>query len=149
MTQAGTTAQELLLDGRDVAMLPWRAFAGRSGLRDRVLWQDPAGRTYAGLLHMDAGTSVPSHVHRHAVHHLWVVSGSCTIDGRVLDGGSYVFVPAGLEHGIQRAGRAGCVLFYLYQTAADRTPERVGPPTPDQPSTPAGRGWAATGIGGG
>lgn len=145
MTQTETTAQELLLDGRDVAMLPWRAFAGGAGLRDRVLWRDPAGRTYAGLLHMDAGTSVPSHVHRHAVHHLWVVSGSCTINGRALGGGSYVFVPAGLEHGIQRAGRAGCVLFYLYlhQAAADRTPERVAPPTPDQPA------WTATGIGGG
>jgi hypothetical protein len=31
-----------------------------------------------------------------------------------MHGGSSVFVPAGLEHGIQRAGRAGCVLFYLY-----------------------------------
>lgn len=49
-TQTETTAQELLLDGRDVAMLPWQAFAGGAGLRDRVLWRDPAGRTYAGLL---------------------------------------------------------------------------------------------------
>ncbi len=142
MTQAGTTARELLLGGRDVAMLPWRAFAGRAGLRDRVLWQDPEGKSYAGLLHMDGGTSVPPHVHGHAVHHLWLVSGSCTINGRILDDGSYVFVPAGLEHGIQQAGRAGCVLFYLYlrQDAADRTPQRVALPTPDQPA------WAATGL---
>ena len=102
MRRAGTTAQEILLDGRDVARLPWRAFAGSEGLRDRVLWQDPGGRTYAGLLHMDAGASVPPHVHRHAAHHLWVVSGSCTVNGRALGGGSYMFVPAGLEHGIQR-----------------------------------------------
>jgi hypothetical protein len=37
MTQTETTAQELLPDGRDVAMLPWRAFARGAGLRDRVL----------------------------------------------------------------------------------------------------------------
>ncbi len=35
------------------------------------------------------------------------------INGRRLDGGSYVYVPAGVEHGIQRAGRGGCLLFYL------------------------------------
>jgi hypothetical protein len=58
MTQAGTVPQKLL-DSREVAALAWRPFAGRAGLYDRVLWQDPAGRSYAGLLHMDPGTSVP------------------------------------------------------------------------------------------
>lgn len=113
MTQAGTVPQKLL-DSREVAALAWRPFTGRAGLYDRVLWQDPAGRSYAGLLHMDPGTSVPPHLHPRATHHLWVVSGSCTIDGRTLDGGSYVFVPACRMHGIPQVGRAGCVVFYLY-----------------------------------
>jgi hypothetical protein len=113
MTQAGTVPQKLL-DSREVAALLWRPLAGRAGLYDWVLWQDPAGTSYAELLHMDPGTSVPPHLHPRATHHLWVVSGSCTIDGRTLDGGSYVFVPACRMHGIPQVGRAGCVVFYLY-----------------------------------
>ena len=76
---------------------------------------------------MDPGTSVPPHLHPRATHHLWVVSGSCTIDGRTLDAGSYVFVPACRMHGIPQVGRAGCVVFYLYlhQTATQRM---AGPP---------------------
>ena len=68
------------------------------------------------------GTSVPPHLHPRATHHLWVVSGSCTIDGQTLDAGSYVFVPACRMHGIPQVGRAGCVLFnlYLHQAAAQR-----------------------------
>jgi mannose-6-phosphate isomerase-like protein (cupin superfamily) len=130
MTQAGTVPQKLL-DSREVAALAWRPLAGRAGLYDRVLWQDPAGKSHAGLLHMDPGTSVPPHLHPRATHHLWVVSGSCTIDGRTLDGGSYVFVPACRMHGIPQVGRAGCVLFYLYlhQAAAQRVAQasRGGP----------------------
>lgn len=105
---------EILLDNREVARLPWRPFAGEEGVRDRVLWQDPDGASYAGLLRMEPGTSVAPHLHRGAVHHLWVVSGECVINGRTLAAGSYVFVPQGLEHAIQQAGPAGCTLFYLY-----------------------------------
>jgi quercetin dioxygenase-like cupin family protein len=105
---------EILLDSRDIASLPWRPFASGQGVCDRVLWQDPAGASYAGLLHMEPGTSVAPHRHRGAVHHLWVVSGECTINARTLGPGSYVFVPQGLEHAIQQAGPTGCMLFYLY-----------------------------------
>lgn len=96
---------EIVVDSRDVASLPWRPFAGGQGVCDRVLWQDPHGASYAGLLHMEPGTSVAPHRHRGAVHHLWVVSGECTIDARTLGGGSYVFVPQGLDHAI--SGYAG------------------------------------------
>lgn len=122
MTAALTTDEELLLDSYEVASRPWRRFADTDGLHDRVLWQDPMGRSYAGLLGMSAGASLPAHVHHHATHHLWVVSGDCMINGRRLDSGSYVFVPAGVEHGIGRAGRAGCLLFYLYLVAPGAGP---------------------------
>ena len=114
MTLARVVPERLLLDSREVATLPWRPFAGRAGMYNRVLWQDPAGKSYAGLLHMDPGTSVPPHIHPRGTHHLWVVSGSCTIDGRTLEGGSYALVPACRRHGISQVGRAGCLLFYLY-----------------------------------
>ncbi|HWD42504.1 MAG TPA: hypothetical protein VHM23_02070, partial [Actinomycetota bacterium] len=114
------------LDPREVAALPWRPFAALSGVRDRLLWQDPAGKSLAGLLHLDPGARVLPHIHLQAVHHLWVVSGSCTIDGRTLDAGSYGLVPAGRTHGIEQVGRAGCLLFYVYS--------HQGPP-PRQPAT--------------
>jgi hypothetical protein len=66
-----------------------------------------------GAVVLDPDAMVLPHIHR-ASHHLWVVSGSYTIDGRTLDAGSYGFVPAGRAHGIEEVGRAGCLLFYLY-----------------------------------
>jgi quercetin dioxygenase-like cupin family protein len=112
---------EVAVDSRDVAAIPWRPFAGEEGLRDRVLWQDPDGASYAGLLEMQPGSSMAPHLHRGAVHHLWVVRGQCLINGKTLAAGSYVFVPRGLEHAIQQAGPTGCTLFYLYLRVAPAT----------------------------
>ena len=144
MPQTTTNTQgTVVLDPREVAALPWQPFAGIAGVRDRVLWQDPAGKSFAGLLHLDPDGRVLPHLHLRAAHHLWVVSGSCTIDGRTLDAGSYGFVPACREHGIEQVGRAGCLLFYLYvhegttRQAAARPHRRVAPLTAEE------QGWAA------
>ena len=126
---------EILLDSREVASLPWRPFAGEGGVHDRVLWQDPDGASYAGVLEMRPGSSVAPHRHCGAVHHLWVTRGHCEINGRTLATGSYVFVPRGVEHAIQRAGPTGCTLFYLYL--------RVAPTTDD--AFRAGNGQRAVG----
>jgi hypothetical protein len=92
-----------------VATLPWRPFAGRAGMCDRVLWQDPTGKSYAGLLHMDPGTSVPFHIDPRGTHHLWVVSGSCTIDGRILEAGpTWSSPPAGSTASRRSDGPAAC-----------------------------------------
>ena len=109
---------EILLNSHEVARLPWRPFADGQGVHDRLLWQDPEGASYVGLLYMEPGTSVAPHLHHGTVHHLWVVSGECTINARTLGAGSYVFVPQGLEHAIQQAGPTGCMLFYLYLRVA-------------------------------
>ncbi|HEY6707676.1 MAG TPA: cupin domain-containing protein [Actinomycetota bacterium] len=95
------------------------------------------------MLHLDPDARVLPHIHNRASHHLWVVSGSCTIDGRTLDAGSYGFVPAGREHGIEEVGRAGCLLFYVYlhpgttEQAAATSHRCVAPLTAEQ------RAWAA------
>jgi mannose-6-phosphate isomerase-like protein (cupin superfamily) len=123
MLQTTIRPEAVVLDPREVAALPWRPFAGIAGVRDRVLWQDPAGNSLTGLLHLDPDARVLPHIHLRAAHHLWVVSGSCTIDGRTLDAGSYGFVPAGRAHGIEQVGRAGCLLFYVYLHQG--TPERT------------------------
>jgi quercetin dioxygenase-like cupin family protein len=143
MLQTTTTPDAVLLDPREVSTLSWRPFAGIAGLRDRVLWQDPAGKSFAGLLHLDSGASVLPHIHLRATHHLWVVSGSCTIDGRTLDAGSYGFVPAGRTHGIEQVGRAGCLLFYLYQHQGPTRPATATPHRRVAPLTAEQRGWAA------
>jgi hypothetical protein len=130
MLQTTITPGTVMLDPREVAGLPWRPFAAISGVRDRTLWQDPVGKSLAGLLHLDPGASVPSHIHLRAAHHVWVVSGSCTIDGRAFDAGSYGFVPAGRTHAIEGVGRAGCLLFYLYLYQG--TPPRPAAGAPSQ-----------------
>jgi hypothetical protein len=143
MPQTTITPATVMLDPREVAALPWRPFVGVPGLRYRVLWQDPAGKSFAGLLHLDPDASVLPHLHLRAVHHLWVVSGNCEIGGRMLDTGSYAFVPAGRTHGIGQVGRAGCLLFYVYlhqgtaQQAAATSHRLVAPLTAEQ------QGWAA------
>jgi hypothetical protein len=134
MLQTTIRPGAVVLDPREVAALPWRPFAAISGVRDRVLWQDPAAKSVAGLLHLDPDASVLPHIHLRAVHHLWVVSGSCVIDGRMLDAGSYGFVPAGRSHGIEQVGRAGCLLFYVYLHQG----------TPRPAATPDRRGAALT-----
>jgi hypothetical protein len=108
-----------------------------------VLWQDPAGKSVAGLLHLDPDARVLPHMHLRAVHHLWVVSGSCTIDGRMLDAGSYGFVPAGREHGIEQVGRAGCLLFYLYSDQGTPGPAATTADRRPAPLSAEQQGWAA------
>jgi len=143
MLQTTTNTQETLVLGPgEVAALPWRPLAGIAGVPDRVLWQDPAGKSLAGLRHLDPDGRVLPHLHLRASHHLWVASGSCTIDGRRLDAGSYGFVPAGRSHGIEQVGRAGCLLFYMYLHQGTTRPAatadwRVAALTAEQ------QGWAA------
>jgi mannose-6-phosphate isomerase-like protein (cupin superfamily) len=143
MLQTTTTPGAVVLDPREVAALPWRPFAALSGVRDRVLWQDPAGKSLAGLLHLDPDARVLPHIHLRAVHHLWVVSGSCTIDGRTLDAGSYGFVPAGREHGIEQVGRAGCLLFYVYSHQGTPRPAATTPDRRGAALTDEQQAWAA------
>jgi mannose-6-phosphate isomerase-like protein (cupin superfamily) len=143
MTQMTITPAAVLLHPREVATLPWRPFASLTGVRDRVLWQDPAGKSVAGLLHLDPDARLLPHIHLRAVHHLWVVSGSCTIDGRVLDAGSYVVVPAGRSHGIERVGRAGCLLFYVYSHQGTPGQAAASSRRGVVPSTTEQQAWAA------
>jgi hypothetical protein len=39
-----------------------------------------AGKSLAGLPHLDPDARVLPHIHSRASHHLWVVSGSCTTE---------------------------------------------------------------------
>ncbi len=109
---AGTSLSKAEIDAR-----PWRQVRDWEGVEDKVLWEDPRTRSYAGLMRLAPGAKVPSHVHRYAVHHVLVLEGSYTVGGREMGPGSYSFVPAGVEHGVEEAGSRGCTLFYLYLRA--------------------------------
>jgi quercetin dioxygenase-like cupin family protein len=118
MTTATLKAPELVLPAQEITARPWHAFDHRPGVRERTLWQDPATGSSAGLLHLDPDGRIAPHAHPDAAHHLWVVAGEATVAGKTVPQGSYVMVPAGVEHGIERAGRAGCTLFYLNEANA-------------------------------
>jgi quercetin dioxygenase-like cupin family protein len=115
-----------VLNSMDVEARPWQPFADQHGVRDKVLWRDPVSGSYAGLMELAPGARVVPHVHRRAVHHLYVVSGSCelSVSERVVGPGAYAFVPAETPHGIEKAGPEGCALFFLY--LRHMSPKRQG-----------------------
>lgn len=86
------------------------AFARRVTAFEKVLWYEGSSR--ASMLHLTTGAELKTHSHLSSVHHIWVVSGSCTIGGQPVQAGCYVFVPAGVAHRT-KAGIEGCTLFYL------------------------------------
>ena len=110
------TAQQVVIDREDVQAQPWTPLGTDTGVRQKVLWRDEGGRSYAGLLRMDPGAHVREHTHHGAVHHAWVVNGVCGMGGEALGPGSYCFVPAGTEHELLEVGLEGCTIFYLYLT---------------------------------
>lgn len=108
--------EELLLSSEDVRRVPWEHLNHMPGVHVKTLWADPAGGSYAGLMKLEAGASIPRHTHHRGIHHVWVDLGSCRVGDRTLGPGGYAYVPAGVEHGIDRAGPGGCTLLYLYLT---------------------------------
>ena len=108
----------VILDPADASLREWAPFDDSSQVQYRTLWTDPRSGSYAGVLRLEAGATVAEHTHGSAAHHIWVAAGCCTVGGRHLEKGSYMYVPAGSRHGIDWAGPEGCTLFYLYLRTA-------------------------------
>lgn len=106
--------KEVVIDREDVRAQPWRALGDHRGVWQKILWRDPRGTSYAGLLRLDPGAQIPAHAHHYAVHHMWVVEGACGMGGEALGPNSYGFVPAETEHELLEVGLEGCTIFYLY-----------------------------------
>ncbi len=100
--------------------LPWLPFGPDGDAEQRMLWS--AGGSYGGLLHVRAGHQLPPHVHHEADHHAWILEGEAETLGQRLGPGSYVHIPAGVEHGLKAVSPGGCVLLYLY--VRERPPAR-------------------------
>jgi len=109
-----TMAGALVLDPAAIEQLPWRRMHGHREVFTRLLWQQ--GESLAGIIRLEPGEELPSHAHSHAEHHAWVLAGT----GRMLDvalgPGSYVHVPAGLEHAVTDVGQDGLTMLYLFLT---------------------------------
>jgi glyoxylate utilization-related uncharacterized protein len=118
MTQPRTIDRDDLaalrvLSAGDVDGIPWMPLRGLTGVTQKVLWQ--AGDIVIGLIRVEGGHDKPAHAHDAAYHHIWIVSGSCTMVGQPLTAGAYVYVPPGVDHEVGDVGAEGCVYFYTHR----------------------------------
>jgi quercetin dioxygenase-like cupin family protein len=45
---------------------------------------------------------------------MWVIAGRAEMLGEQVGPGTYLHIPAGVEHGIRDVGDEGCTVLYLY-----------------------------------
>ena len=108
-----TVDAPIALGATDIDRLPWEPLAAvGTGVEHRVLWR--SGSSLAGIIRIAPGGEVSAHAHRRAHHHLWVLDGEGRALDRPLGPGSYVHIPAGVQHAIQTTGRDGLTFLYLY-----------------------------------
>lgn len=86
--------------------------SGPDGVERVVLWEHE-GST-AGVIWMQPGAELETHVHDTHDHHVWIVEGTGKVKGRDLEAGSYYYVPGGDPHDLHADPQAGCKFFYLY-----------------------------------
>ena len=108
----GAVAAPVILDPTGIERLPWRQLHGQRAAVTRVLWQQ--GDSLAGIIRLDPGEELPSHAHAEAHHHVWVLTGTARILGEGLPEGSYVHIPAGVEHAVAAIGPEPLTMLYLY-----------------------------------
>jgi quercetin dioxygenase-like cupin family protein len=80
-----------------------------------VLWQ--RGGAESGVLVVPGGSQLGAHRHRVNHHHIWVLDGTAMVMDQLIGPGSYVHVPAGVDHDIDARMTAGCTVFYVYEPA--------------------------------
>lgn len=92
--------------------LAWHPLEPYAGVDYKLLWR--SGKSVAGLMRIAPGGEVAQHAHVRSHHHLWVIDGTADMLGERAGPGTYVHVPAGVQHGISGVGEGGCTLLYLY-----------------------------------
>jgi quercetin dioxygenase-like cupin family protein len=105
-------AQATLLSTEQIEQLPITALGDIDGVTNRVLWRDAT--SMAGVLTVEGGHQLGRHAHRANHHHFWVLDGRAEVCGTVVQPGSYVHIPAGVEHDIDARTTDGCTVYYLY-----------------------------------
>jgi quercetin dioxygenase-like cupin family protein len=92
--------------------LDWHPLEPYDGVDYKLLWR--SGKSVAGLMRLAPGGAVTPHTHVRSHHHLWVIDGTAEMLGERVGAGTYVHVPAGVEHGLRALDEAGCTLLYLF-----------------------------------
>jgi mannose-6-phosphate isomerase-like protein (cupin superfamily) len=107
-----------------VARQAWHHLESFDGVDYKLLWR--SGKSVAGLMRVAPGSEVSPHAHVLSHHHLWVLEGEADMVGERVGPGTYVHIPAGVEHGITGVGPEGCTVVYLY--LRDEAPRSGGRP---------------------
>jgi mannose-6-phosphate isomerase-like protein (cupin superfamily) len=117
-----TDTHAIALGPQEIDALPWKTLGDRVGVALRALWTD--GTSQTGVLRVDPGQRLGRHTHRRHHHDYWLVDGHADVLGRWLGPGSYVHIPAGVEHDVDATETEGCTLFYAYTLVAHDPPNR-------------------------
>lgn len=117
MTTTTTQVTPVVLTAEAVSALPLVPVdESITGVAHRVLWQTDT--SVAGVMTVEQGHRLGTHAHRRNHHHIWVLEGAAEILGVEIGPGSYVHVPAGVEHDLEARSTSGCTVFYLYLPGA-------------------------------
>jgi quercetin dioxygenase-like cupin family protein len=107
------TGQAVVLDAAAIERLPLAKLHGLRAAETRVLWTK--GRSLAGIIEVAPGEELAEHAHPEAHHHAWVLAGEAVILGVHVSAGSYIHIPAGMPHAVERVGPQGLRMLYLFQ----------------------------------
>jgi mannose-6-phosphate isomerase-like protein (cupin superfamily) len=90
----------------------WHPLEPYAGVDYKLLWR--SGKSVAGLMRIAEAAEVTPHEHERSHHHLWVIDGTAEILGERVGPGTYVHIPASVDHGIRAVGPGPCTMLYLY-----------------------------------
>ncbi len=106
------TEGSVVLDAPAIERLPFQQLHGLADVLTRVVWRSRG--SLAGVMEVAPGEQLASHTHLDGHHHAWIISGTAEILGQVVGPGSYVHIPAGMEHAVENVSPNGLRMFYLY-----------------------------------
>jgi quercetin dioxygenase-like cupin family protein len=90
----------------------WHPLDPYEGVDYKLLWR--SGKSVAGLMRIAPGAMVTPHTHDRSHHHIWVVEGTAEMLGEVVGPGTYVHIPASVDHSIRAVGDGPATMLYLY-----------------------------------
>jgi mannose-6-phosphate isomerase-like protein (cupin superfamily) len=111
-SEVGPAPVATLLTRAAADALTWHPLEEYEGVDYKLLWR--SGGSVAGLMRLDPGGVVTPHAHVRAHHHLWVTDGTVEVLDEEVGPGTYVHIPAGVDHSMRAVGDSACTMLYLY-----------------------------------
>jgi quercetin dioxygenase-like cupin family protein len=110
--EAGGLPVATLVTSAAATALPWKPLEPYAGVDHKLLWR--SGKSVAGLMRIAPGDGVTPHAHVLSHHHMWVVDGMAEMLGERVGPGTYVHIPARVDHSVRAVGDDACTVLYLY-----------------------------------